>query len=165
MSARFYQSSIPQENQTIRVNDAIVRGNITCSGSASVTGNLSASGITSLKRLNFSPAPVGYTQTGSSGAAVNITGNDECFDVTTFSLTTASGALEAFEITNTNVGANDSIQLTQVSYSGAYNVNGALMAHVAAVGAGSITVGIRNWGSGSANGPIKLRFKLFHNSG
>lgn len=164
MSVQFLQSITPQENQTIRVNDVIARGAITCAEHVSVTGNLSASGLTTLKSITFSPAPVAYTQTGSSGSAVAITGSDESFDVTTFSLTTASGALEAFDVTNSKVGANDSIQLTQVSYSGSYNVNGALMAHIASVSAGTFTVGIRNWGSGSANGPIKLRFKIFHNS-
>lgn len=163
MSIRLLQSYIPQENQTIRVNDATIRGNLVANNS--VTANsLVVSNNSNLKSLTFKPAPVGYTQTTSAGTAVAITGGEECFDVTTYALTTASGALEAFDITHSGIGALDMVHLTQVSYSGSYNVNGALMVHIANISAGSMTIGIKNWGSGSANGAIKLRFKIFHNS-
>jgi len=164
MSIQFLKSNTPQENQTIKVNDAIVRGAITCSGSATVN-SLAVSVGSSLKSVTFKPLPGVYTQTTSAGSAVSITGAEESFDVNTFSLTTVAGGLEAFNISHTGVGANDMVQLTQVSYSGSYNVNGALCAHIAEVSAGQITIGIKNWGTGTANGPIKLRFKLFHNSG
>jgi flagellar basal body P-ring protein FlgI len=140
-----------------------VRGSVVANESVTVNSLVVSNG-SSLKRVTFKPAPGVYTQTTSAGTAVAITGAEESFDITTVSLTTASGALEAFDITHTGVLADDMVQLTQVSYSGGYNVNGALCAHVAAVSTGSITIGIRNWGSGTANGPIKLRFKLFHNS-
>jgi hypothetical protein len=32
MSAQFFQSNIPAENQTIRVNDAIIRGDLQLTG-------------------------------------------------------------------------------------------------------------------------------------
>ena len=163
MSIRLLQSTIPQENQTVRVNDCIVRGAITCAESATVNSLVVSNGA-NFKRVTFKPLPVAYTQTTSAGTVVAITGAEESFDINTFALTTAAGALEAFDITHSGVGANDMVQLTQVSYSGNYNVNGALCAHVAAVSAGSITIGIKNWGSGSANGAMKLRFKLYHNS-
>lgn len=163
MSIRLLQSNIPQENQTIKVNDATIRGNLVANNS--VTANsLSVSVGSNLKKLTFKPLPVEYTQTTSAGTAVAITGAEESFDVNTFSLTTASGTLEAFNISHSGIGVNDMVQLTQVNYSGDYNINGALCAHVANVSAGIITIGIKNWGTGSANGPIKLRFKIFHNS-
>lgn len=164
MSVQFLQSITPQENQTIRVNDAIVRGSLSVAESSTLQ-SLAVEQSSSLKgRITFKPQPVLYTQTVSSGSAVNISGADECFDINTFALTTAAAGIEAFNITHSGVGALDSVQLTQISYSGDYNVNGALCAHVAAVSAGVITIGIKNWGTGSANGAIKLRFKLFHNS-
>lgn len=163
MSIRLLQSYIPQENQTIRVNDATVRGSLIVNESSTLN-SLTISGNTQLKKVVFRPEPVGYTQTTSAGTAVAITGGEECFDVTTYALTTASGALEAFDITHSGIGALDMVHLTQVSYSGSYNVNGALMAHIANISAGSMTIGIKNWGSGTANGAIKLRFKIFHNS-
>jgi hypothetical protein len=163
MSVQFLQSTINQENQTIRVNDCVVRGAITCAETCTAN-SLVVSNNSNLKKVTYKPLPVVYTQTTSAGTAVAITGAEESFDVNTFALTTAAGALEAFDITHSGVGANDMVQLTQVSYSGGYNVNGALCVHVAAVSAGSITIGIKNWGTGSANGSIKLRFKLYHNS-
>jgi len=169
MSAQFFQSNTPQENQTIKCNDAIVRGAITCSGATSVGGSLGAAsldinGASSLRKVTFDPSPVLYTQTTDGNTAVAVSGAEECFDINTVSLTTAAGAFQAFNITHSGVGALDMVLLTQISYSGTYNVNGALMVHVAAVSAGVITVGIKNWGTGAANGPMKLRFKLFHNS-
>jgi hypothetical protein len=164
MSARYFQSTTPNELQTIRVNDSIVRGALTVAESSQLHSLNVDSGSSLKGSITFKPAPVLYTQTVSSGSAVAITGADECFDVNTFALTTAAGGIEAFNITHSGVQALDSVQLTQISYSGAYNVNGALVAHIAEVSAGIITVGIKNWGTGSANGAIKLRFKLFHNS-
>lgn len=169
MSARFFQSNTPQENQTIKCNDCVVRGSLTCSEGASVGGALGATsldinGDSSLRKITFDPAPVLYTQTTDGNTAVAVSGAEECFDINTVSLTTAAAGFQAFNITHSGVGALDMVLLTQISYSGVYNVNGALNAHVAAVSAGIITIGIKNWGTGPANGPIKLRFKLFHNS-
>tara|TARA_R110002072_G_scaffold104713_7_gene229356 strand:+ start:866 stop:1411 length:546 start_codon:yes stop_codon:yes gene_type:complete len=48
MSAQFLQSYTPQENQTIRVNDAIIRGALSCAENAVITGNVSAGGNVSL---------------------------------------------------------------------------------------------------------------------
>ena len=44
-----------------------------------------------------------------------------------------------------------------------YNVDSALNAHITAVTDGSFVVGIKNWGNGTANDQLTLRFKLFHN--
>lgn len=164
MSAQFFQSTTPQENQTIRVNDAIVRGALSVAESSTLHSVAVDAGASIKGAVTFKPAPVLYTQLTDGNTAVAITGADECFDINTFSLTTAAGAFQAFNITHSGVGALDSVQLTQISYSGVYNVNGALCVHIAAVSAGIITVGIKNWGTGSANGPMKLRFKLFHNA-
>jgi len=168
MSAQFFQSNTPQENQSIKVNDCVVRGAITCSESASMGGgvvaaSLNINGNSALRKVTFDPLPVLYTQATSSGTAVDISGAEESFEVETFALTTVAGGIEAFLVNHAGIGASDMLNLTQVSYSGDYNVNGAMCAHIAAVEAGSITVGIKNWGTGSANGAIKLRFKIFHN--
>ena len=164
MSIRFLQSNTPQENQTIKVNDAIVRGALSVAESSTLHSVTVDQNSRFKGRITFRPEPVLYTQATSAGTAVDITGADESFDVNTFALSTVAGGIEAFDVTHSGVGALDSVQLTQISYSGGYNVNGAMVAHVAAVSAGAITIGIKNWGTGTANGPIKLRFKLFHNS-
>ena len=164
MSALFYQNAIPQENQSIKCNDITVRGALSVAESSTLHSVSVEQNSRFKGRITFRPEPVLYTQTVSSGSAVAITGADECFDVNTFALTTAAAGIEAFNITHSGVQALDSVQLTQISYAGDYNVNGAMCAHVAAVSAGVITIGIKNWGTGSANGAIKLRFKLFHNS-
>ncbi len=164
MSVQFLQSTINQEKSTIRVNDCVVRGALSVAESSTLHSVVVDTASQLKGPITFKPAPVLYTQTTSSGSAVAITGADECFDINTFALTTAAGGIEAFNITHSGVNALDSVQLTQISYSGAYNVNGAMVAHVAEVSAGIITIGIKNWGTGTANGAIKLRLKLFHNA-
>jgi len=168
MSARFFQSSTPQRNQSIKVNDALVRNNLTVAGSTTTAGiqvnDLNVDGTSALRKVVFDPLPAGYSQATNANSPVNITGNEESFDVATVALTTAAGGIQAFNISNSSIGAYDMILLTQISYSGTYNVDGAIVAHIAAVSAGVVTVGIKNWGSGTANGLIKLRFKIFHNT-
>lgn len=146
MSSQYINQNQPQYNINARLKDLILDGN------------------SNLKKITFSPLPVLYTQVTDGNTAVNISGAEECFDINTFSLTTVAGGIQAFNISHSGVNALDMVQLTQISYSGVYNVNGALSAHVAAVSNGIITIGIKNWGTGTANGPIKLRFKLYHNS-
>lgn len=158
MSSQYINQNSPQHQISGRLNNLVI------DGAQSNAGDLTINGNTTLKKVTFSPAPVLYTQTTSAGSAVNISGAEECFDINTFALTTSAGGIEAFNITHSGVNALDSVQLTQISYAGDYNVNGALVAHVAAVSASVVTIGIKNWGSGSANGAMKLRFKLFHNS-
>ena len=164
MSVQFLKSNTPQENQSIKVNDATVRGALSVAESSTLHSVNVEQNSRFKGRITFRPEPVLYTQATSAGTAVAITGADECFDINTFALTTVAGGIEAFNITHSGVNALASVQLTQISYSGAYNVNGALVAHIAEVSAGVITVGIKNWGTGTANGAIKLRFKLFHNA-
>ena len=48
MSALFYQNVIPQENQSIRVNDAVIRGHATIAEYATVGGSLTAAGALSV---------------------------------------------------------------------------------------------------------------------
>ena len=92
MSIRLLQSTIPQENQTIRVNDATIRGNLVANGSVSV-----AKGITTNAELAFEantdiavsgkillPAMTVYTQTTSTTATVSISGAEQQFIVDTF---------------------------------------------------------------------------------
>ena len=163
MSAQFFQSDTPAENQFIKVQDATVRGAITVAESATVN-SLEVSAGSTQRAVTYKPLPVNYTQITSGGTAVTVTGADECFDITTFALTTAAGSLEAFTINHSGVGANDFAVLTQVSYSGSYNVNGAASFEITAVSAGSIQIGMKNWGVGALNGAHKFRIKIYHNA-
>jgi len=163
MSAQFFQSSTPQENQSIKVNDATIRGACSVAEGLTVNSLVVSTGSTQ-RAVTYKPLPVNYTQTVSAGTAVVVTGADECFDITTFALTTAAGGQEAFAITHSGVGANDFAVLTQVSYSGSYNVNGAANFKIISVSAGSIEIAMKNWGTGSLNGAHKFRIKLYHNA-
>ena len=55
MSARFFQSDVPQENQYIKCNDLTVRGSVIANESVSVAG-----GITTNAELGFEDGPVAY---------------------------------------------------------------------------------------------------------
>ena len=44
MSANYFRSDTNQENQTIKVNDAIIRGNMTVAGASTVAGTMGCTG-------------------------------------------------------------------------------------------------------------------------
>ena len=62
MSALFFKNVIPQENQSIRVKDAVIRGHTTIAEYATVGGSLTAGGAfsvgSSLTYANIDPANV-----------------------------------------------------------------------------------------------------------
>lgn len=177
MSAKFFQSTTPNENQSIRCNDLTVRGNlaavngitaasITTSGNIQTTGgNLISAGLLTGK-VTFQPLPIQYTQATSASTTVTVGEFDQSFDITTFALTTAKGELEAFVVSHASVSSNTMFVVTLVSQTGGYNVNGAPLVYVISVRDGSFDIGIKNiggTGSGAFTGPLKFRVKLLSN--
>ena len=152
MSIRLLQSTIPQENQTIRVNDATIRGNLVANGSVSV-----AKGITTNAELAFEantdiavsgkillPAMTVYTQTTSTTATVSISGAEQQFIVDTFD----TGSIPA--------GASVSFKNKMGSTTALTEVND----FVSVTASGGMTITRHNFGSGAGVGLQRLCFKL-----
>lgn len=173
MSAQFFQSSTPAENQTIKVNDCIVRGAITCSGSIDVSGGVSIDGGLSFDANPSAPQNEGkislpaltnYTQGTSNTTAVTITGNQQQFTITTFETSAgvggdiASGASVNFTVNHSGIVAGKTIVLCAKagSYNALVNVND----FVASTGTNDFTVTRHNFGAGTASGRQVLMFKL-----
>jgi hypothetical protein len=100
MSAQFLQSTTPQENQTIRVNDITCRGHQTIAEYLNVTGNLTtAAGLkvgTSITHDNIPVANI--VQATSISTAIDATGvaNPYNFNVSTFPATLSAGSHTTF---------------------------------------------------------------------
>ena len=94
MSAQFLQSYTPAENQTIRVNSAIIRGDCVVSGVTQCDGSLIVS--SSLTYANIPSANI--VQLTSPSTEINATGvaNAYNFNVETFTSTLAAGANTRF---------------------------------------------------------------------
>ena len=166
MSALFYQNAIPQENQTIKVNDLTVRGNVVANNSVSVQG-----GITTNAELAFEansdpavsgtiklPAMTKYTQLTSETTSVSISAGEQQFLVETFDGSIAAGASASFSVFHSSCVANktlilcsndvsDNTLLTVNSFvayatTGAFIITRHNMGAVAAAGKQTITVKI-----------------------
>ena len=95
MSARFFQSDTPQENQYIKCNDLTVRGAVIANESVTVAGNLStAAGLTVGTSITHDNIPAAnIVQLTSITTAIDATAvaNPFNFNVSTFAATTAAG--------------------------------------------------------------------------
>ncbi len=172
MSAQFFQSSTPQENQSIRCNDLTVRGAMVANESVSVTGNLSTNGTLSfLANSNPSvsgkislPALVSYAQGTSNTTAVVISGNEQQFKIATFETSPgvggdiAAGAGATFDVTHSGIVAGQTIILC--AKSGSYNDNTDVNAFVGDAGNGVFKITRRNFGAGTASGAEEILVKL-----
>lgn len=80
--------------------------------------------------------------------------------LTTATLSTASGAVQAIVITNSNATSTSHCDVYMTAYSGTFSTNGVPVIHKVACTAGTITITIGNAGSNALSGTIGLRFKL-----
>jgi hypothetical protein len=173
MSVRFLQSTTPQENQTIRVNDVIARGAITCtegistSSSISLDGSLSFDGtaltggqITLPPLTNFPQATANNANVAASIGGVA----PEQFMVTTFESSPgvggdiAAGASVTFNIFHSGVVAGKTLVL--MSKAGSFNGLYEVTDYVSATSNGNIFVTRHNHGATTASGNQQLIFKL-----
>ena len=155
MSAQFFQSIIPAENQTIRVNDTIIRGDLQLTGTP-LTGGL--------VRL---PALTNFQQPTAANANVAASINNvapEQFMVSTFESSPgvggdiSAGASVTFNIFHSGVVAGKTMVL--MSKAGSYNGLYEVTDYVSATGNGNIFVTRHNHGSTTASGTQQLLFKL-----
>jgi large exoprotein involved in heme utilization and adhesion len=167
MSARFFQSSTPQENQSIKCNDLTVRGSVVANESVSVAEGISLNGALSLE-ANSDPAVGGkivlpamavYTQLTSSTATVSVASGDQQFIVDTFAgASIPAGTAVSFAVNNPSIVINKTIVVMNKMGSTAAltEVND----FVSITAEGGMTITRHNFGAGAATGLQRLCFKL-----
>ena len=173
MSAQFLQSYTPAENQTIRVNSAIIRGDTVvsgvtqCNGNCIVAGRLELTGTALTGGLVKLPALTVYPQATATNANVAAsTGGvaPEQFIIETFETSPgvggdlAAGTSVSFEVFHSGVVANK----TMILVSKAVNANTLLNTNAWVTYAvdNKFIVTRHNFGATTASGNEKLIFKL-----
>ena len=166
MSALFYQNVIPQENQSIRVNDAVIRGHATIAEYATVGGSLTAAGALSVgSSITHDNIPAANLIQGTSiSTAIDATtvANPYNFCVNTFNATTAAGATDRFFI-NMKPGLLNSFGFSSISayfYTNVVGTAGIPVLSIVTQEADRVTVVLKNEDAANAlNGSIHFRFK------
>jgi len=175
MSARFFQSSTPQENQTIKCNDLTVRGAVVANESIAVAKGISLNGELSFEpntdgaisgKIQL-PALENFTQPTATNANVAAsTGGvaPQQFRISTFESAPgvggdlAAGASVSFDVFHSGIVAGKTIIL--VSKAGSYNGNTKVSAFIGAAANNEFTVTRHNFGATTASGTEQLLFKL-----
>ena len=173
MSAKFFQSDTPQENQFIKCNDITCRGHLVIDEYATVGGNLTVTGSESVSgtftmAANTDvtvggtitlPAMTVYTQATSQTTTVSISGAEQQFIVDCFNTASIpAGTAISFNINNASIQLNKTIVVCNKmgSTSALVDVND----FVSVTAAGGMTLTRHNFGSGAAVGLQRLCFKL-----
>ena len=167
MSAQYFQSSTPNEQQIIKCNDLTVRGSVVAEESVAVAKGISLNGALSFE-ANSDPAVSGtitlpamtvYTQGTSQTTGVTITGAEQQFIVDCFNTASIpAGTSIAFNIFNTSVVLNKTIVVMNKMGSTAALVD--VNDFVSVTATGTITITRHNFGAGAATGLQRLCFKL-----
>ena len=173
MSAQFLQSYTPAENQTIRVNSAIIRGDTVvsgvtqCNGNCIVAGRLELTGTALTGGFVKLPELTNYVQPTANNANVAAsTGGvaPEQFMISTFETSAgvggdiAAGASVSFDVFHSGVVAGKTMILCSKagSYNGLIEVND----YVSGTIDNQFTVTRHNHGATTASGTQQLIFKL-----
>ena len=167
MSAQYFQSSTPNEQQIIKCNDLTVRGSVVANESVAVAKGISLNGDLSFED-NSDPAVSGtirfpamtvYTQLTSETTAVAITGNEQQFIVDTFNTASIpAGTAVSFAINNASIELNKTIVVCNKM--GSTSALTEVVDFVSITAAGGMTLTRYNFGSGAAPGLQRLCFKL-----
>lgn len=167
MSARFFQSSTPQENQSIKCNDLTVRGSVVANESVSVAGGIALNGALSLE-TNSDPAVGGkivlpamtiYTQLTSQTTAVSVASGDQQFIVDTFATASIpAGTSITFAVNNPSIVLDKTIVV--MNKMGSTTALTEVNDFVSVTAAGGMTITRHNFGAGAATGLQRLCFKL-----
>jgi hypothetical protein len=172
MSVQFLKSAINQENKTIRVNDCVVDGAITCAESCTA-GSLNSSGAFQLTgtaltggQITLPPLTTFQQPTANNAnVAASIGGvAPEQFMVSTFESSPgvggdiAAGASVTFNIFHSGVVAGKTLVL--MSKAGSFNGLYEVVDYVSATTNGNIFVTRYNHGATTASGNQQLIFKL-----
>jgi len=167
MSAQYFQSNTPNEQQIIKCNDLTVRGSVVANESVAVAKGISLNGDLSFED-NSDPAVSGtirfpamtvYTQLTSETTAVAITGNEQQFIVDTFNTASIpAGTAVSFAINNASIELNKTIVVCNKM--GSTSALTEVVDFVSITAAGGMTLTRYNFGSGAAPGLQRLCFKL-----
>jgi len=153
MSANYFRSDTNQENQTIKVNDAIIRGNCTVAGATTVAGTLGCTGdFTAAGKVIATGTVQGsqFIQAGPAASFVQATSlttevdasaapaGTRQFQIETVNATLAFGASALFNLLLPAgcLGTSPSyhnVTFQIYDYSGSYATNGTPFAYVAAI--------------------------------
>lgn len=166
MSARFFQQSTPCENQSIKVNDAIIRGHTTIAEYLTVGGYLTTTGAVKVGSfIQHDNIPAANIVQGTSiTTAIDATAvaNGYNFNVSTFAATTAAGGEETFFL-NMPAGQLNSLGFASVSvyyYSNVVGTAGIPVLSIVTQESDRVTLVLRNvHGANALNGNIHFRFK------
>tara|TARA_R110000824_G_scaffold10734_3_gene46972 strand:- start:498 stop:1013 length:516 start_codon:yes stop_codon:yes gene_type:complete len=167
MSAQYFQSNTPNEQQIIKCNDLTVRGSVVANESVAVAKGISLNGDLSFED-NSDPAVSGtirfpamtvYTQLTSETTAVAITGAEQQFIVDTFNTASIpAGTAVSFAINNASIELNKTIVVCNKM--GSTSALTEVVDFVSITAAGGMTLTRYNFGSGAAPGLQRLCFKL-----
>lgn len=166
MSARFFQQDTPAENQSIKVNDATIRGAASVAEALTVTGNLStAAGLkvgTSITHDNIPAANIVQATSITTAIDATAVANPFNFNVSTQTATTAAGGEETFFL-NMPAGRLNSLGFASVSvyyYSAVVGTAGIPVLSIVTQESDRVTLVLRNaHGANALNGLIHFRFK------
>ena len=172
MSIQFLKSLIPAENQTIRVNDCIIRGNLTGLNSGSFAGNLGTGEVLSANRITFSGTSGGisnvgkitlpeltvYTQLTSEVTPVTITGAEQQFKINTAVASNINPSTT--RLFNVNHSGVDENTMVLVSRAGSVGTNQQLLTWVAYTSNGLIRIALHNLSTIAASGQETIIVKL-----
>ena len=165
MSALFYQNVIPQENQSIKVNDAVIRGHATIADYVTADSLSLVKGLTVGTTITHDNIPAAnITQLTSINTAIDASAvaNPYNFNVSTFNATTVAGATDRFFL-NMPAGTLNNIGFASISayyYSNVVGTAGEPTLHIMTQEADRVTILLRNNDAANAlNGIIHFRFK------
>ena len=167
MSAQYFQSNTPTEQQFIKCGALTVRGAVVANESVAVEKGISLNGALSFED-NTNPAVSGtvtlpamtvYTQGTSQTTAVSITGAEQQFIVDCFNTASIpAGTSISFNINNASIQLNKTIVVCNKmgSTTALVDVND----FVSVTAAGGMTITRHNFGAGAATGLQRLCFRL-----
>ena len=169
MSAQYFQSDTPQEQQFIKCGALTVRGGLLANKDVAVQGGISTNGGLFFEpnasdaavsgTISF-PAMTVYTQLTSQTTTVSISGAEQQFIVDTFDTASIpAGTAVSFAINNASIELNKTIVVCNKMGSTAALTT--VIDFVSITAAGGLTLTRYNYGGVAATGLQRLAFKLF----
>ena len=169
MSARYLQSSTANENTSIKVNDALVRGSMICDEVITAAGGIDSAKIVSAAQFGQDGGTT-HTQATSLATTIDASGSglSRLFQVATVNATLAAGASDVFIVLLPTgaLGTSPSyhnVVCSVYDYSGSYATNGTPFAYIGAIDPtqNRVRVIVKNLAASQAlNGVIKLNLNI-----
>lgn len=144
MSAQYLQQSIPNESQTIKVNDCTIRGNLVVEGSTTVASEFIASGLKCASiTLN---GDLSFPQQTSITTTVDARASSDTFEIATVAKTLTAGETVQFDVLQSNLDGRENIIVSMSGYSGSFLADGTPIVFLQKIDSGNnkFTVGIKN---------------------